>query len=371
MMVFLAHAATFVRVTPRRSARVASRVATRAQRSLFCSLAEPEPPTQYPVAALAWDLETTGLDTSTAEIVQLSIVCVNSARETPPVFTRLVMPKHDVPVEASNVHGWTRDRLADEGAEDFASVWAEAQQWLDDSFPSTSPLVWAAHNGHNYDRPILLRHIAEAAQPPPRVARWVDTLHFARRAIRPKRYGPGQYTLGRLYSDATGESLAGAHDAEVDTRALGRVWRWLVEEVDDAPLKFQSYLQREAYPPPAPAPSAAAEAAGDDAAPERRRKRRAAPKVGVALDDDAALDELPGVGALISTRLQSRGIECVGDLRRLYDEQGRDYKAMRSAMRKMLPGVNFMAINKLVASVGASAEAPEPEPEPEPASAAA
>ena len=125
------------------------------------------------------------------------------------------------------------------------SVWAEAQQWLDDSFPSTSPLVWAAHNGHNYDRPILLRHIAEAAQPPPRVARWVDTLHFARRAIRPKRYGPGQYTLGRLYSDATGESLTGAHDAEVDTRALGRVWRWLVEEVDDAPLKFQSYLQRE------------------------------------------------------------------------------------------------------------------------------
>ena len=107
------------------------------------------------------------------------------------------------------------------------------------------------NNGHNYDRPILLRHIAEAAQPAPRVARWVDTLHFARRAIRPKRYGPGQYTLGRLYSDATGESLAGAHDAEVDTRALGRVWRWLVEEVDDAPLKFQSYLQREAYPPPA------------------------------------------------------------------------------------------------------------------------
>ena len=89
----------------------------------------------------------------------------------------------------------------------------------------------------------------------------------------------------------------------------------------------------------------------------------------MALDDDAALDALPGVGALISSRLQSRGIECVGDLRRLYDEQGRDYKAMRSAMRKMLPGVNFMAINKLVASVGASAEAPEPEPEP--ASAAA
>ena len=38
-------------------------------------------------------------------------------------------------------------------------------------------------------------------------------------------------------------------------------------------------------------------------------------------------------------------------------------------MRKMLPGVNFMAINKLVAGVRASAEAPEPEPEP--ASAAA
>ena len=179
--------------------------------------------------------------------------------------------------------GWTRDRLADEGAEDFASVWAEAQQWLDDSFPSTSPLVWAAHNGHSYDRPILLRHIAEAAQRC-RASRGGST-RSTLRAARSGRSGTARASTRSAGSTPTPPAdRSPAHTTPRSTAPLGRVWRWLVEEVDDAPLKFQSYLQREAYPPPAPAPSAAAEPArattrrpsGSAAAPRGAKGRRGA-----------------------------------------------------------------------------------------------
>lgn len=175
---------------------------------------------QYPAAGLAWDIETTGIDTNVAEIVQLAVVCANSARNAS--FSALVMPEGEVDPGAAAVHGLTKDRLRELGAKPLGDVWADCLDWIGASFPPTSPLVWAAHNGDRFDRPVLTRCLADAALPPPRAAAWLDTLTLARSAL-PGRYGKGSYTLTRLHADSCGAGIEGAHDALADAQALSTV----------------------------------------------------------------------------------------------------------------------------------------------------
>lgn len=181
-------------------------------------------------AALAFDLETTGLDVNHCEIVQIAIVVANSQRGAR--FSRLVLPDGDIDPQASAVHGLTRDSLEAAGATPFAEVWQECEAWLDETMKSsTRPLVWAAHNGNRFDRPILLRCVdratgGSACLRSPR-ASWIDTLSLARSALPGRRWegSQGPYTLGRLYEDASGRSLDGAHDALADAEALAVVWK--------------------------------------------------------------------------------------------------------------------------------------------------
>ena len=315
---------------------------------------------QYPAAGLAWDIETTGIDTNVAEIVQLAVVCANSARNAS--FSAYVMPEGEVDPEAAAVHGLTKDRLRELGAKPLGDVWTDCLDWIGASFPPTSPLVWAAHNGDRFDRPVLTRCLADAALPPPRAAAWLDTLTLARSAL-PGRYGKGSYTLTRLHADSCGAGIEGAHDALADAQALStvrartrphtrtpaegtshphalrrnahvyamQVWRWLVEEASaDArrPETFQAHLQYAAYPHLAPPPQLPA-----DLRPARRATRSSgsiqpsaeAPSV-VALsfggsEGDATpmvtgteLEAMPGVGPHIASRLRAKGIADIAAL---------------------------------------------------------
>ena len=227
-------------------------------------------------AALAFDLETTGLDLRTSEVVQIAIVIANSKRGA--CFVRKVLPEGQIDPGASAVHGFTRESLIADGAAPFATVWKECEDWLDETLQSsTRPLVWAAHNGKRFDFPILTRcvnHVSgstSALLRPPR-ARFVDTLTLARESM-PRRTSDGHsgpYTLGSLYRAASrGASLVGAHDAMADAQALAHVWRWLVEDVgaDSTTRDFQNHLQSIGYglprasPPPPPRRAATASTA--------------------------------------------------------------------------------------------------------------
>lgn len=80
-------------------------------------------PGQEYVAGLAYDLETTSLDPETTEVVQIAIVAVNSRTpDDPPTFTRLVLPEGPIEAGAAAVHGYTRERLIEEGARPFEEV---------------------------------------------------------------------------------------------------------------------------------------------------------------------------------------------------------------------------------------------------------
>lgn len=272
---------------------VVAMAATDARTGASASAAPAMPKQQEFVAALAFDLETTGLDVRRNEIVQIAIVVANSNKGAK--FSRLVLPEGPIDPGASAVHGFTREFLIAHGARPFGEVWDECEAWISATLGSdTRPLVWCAHNGRSFDQPVLTRCVDELYQkraaeartsadgerggegggkekageaeggeaavqeqqqeeerrrrsglPPspaslspllryPRAV-WIDTLELARRALprRPRGAdGLGPHTLGSLYFTASGgESLAGAHDALADAQALALVWKWLVTDV--------------------------------------------------------------------------------------------------------------------------------------------
>ena len=340
---------------------------------------------QEAVAALAFDLETTGRDPHSNEIVQIAIVCANSLKPTPPSFTRLVLPEGPIDPGAQAVHGYSRERLLDEGARSFEEVWAEAEEWIEGTFQSTRPLVWCAHNGHRFDRPILTRSVAAlsaqgtatqgratgsshnpvgpslGASLAPSRAVFVDTLPMARAAF-PNRSGPGSHTLGRLYADALrGEStLENAHDALADANALVTVWRWLVEEmrVDSRAENFQQHLQELAYGPRHEPTTLRRATRSTRTRSTRTSSTRTSALSGGSLGsaiessvDTTLLTSVPGVGDVISKRLQAKGIMSAQALHELWVERGRDPQKMRGWLVKSMPGVSPFALYKVVSGL--------------------
>lgn len=66
------------------------------------------------------DTETTGVDTSTARILQAAVVDIHPGRR-PDITQWLIDPGCEVPAEAAEVHGWTRDRVVEKvGGEGMA-----------------------------------------------------------------------------------------------------------------------------------------------------------------------------------------------------------------------------------------------------------
>ena len=364
-------------------------------------------PEQEYVAALAFDLETTGLDVRSNEIVQLAVVVANSNRGAK--FSRLVLPEGPIDPGAAAVHGFTRQALIEQGAQPFAKVWAECEQWLADTLRSeTRPVVWAAHNGQKFDRPVLLRCVGEfyrqraveagedsddameadggapALGPAPALspllctprAAWVDTLQLARRAL-PDRVrgsdGHGPHTLSSLYGTASGgESLDGAHDALVDAEALSCVWKWLVEQAgaddestawaaealvdassqDDAkgglPSPFQAHLQYHGY--------RLFDVFGHQNPAERRaatptrRARRASPPR--EMDAElASMLRINGVGPVLAERLGNKGIGSYDELRARYMQSGR--QKMCGWLAASMPGLDKRVISKAVKGMSA------------------
>ena len=314
------------------------------------------------VAALCYDLETTGLNTKTNEIIQLAIVCVNSRKNAE--FSRLCYPDGEIDSGASAVHGWTKRKLQEHGAVPFGEAWAECEGWLEQTFNGTRPLVWAAHNGRRFDRPILERHIRQLPIGRSEAfsgerATHVDTLVLARAAL-PKRFGPGSHSLARLHDDAGEGPIADAHDAIADARALGKVWRWLVTRdpsgdasvsQDDPQKSFQRYLQRVGYSSggeqagvlawpghtPAAQPQKPMRAATDSRASRPSRNYGAIPPNSAELDPDPA----PAEASAPSRPRQKSGVASAGA--GLSDEAG---------------VIEFPGVGKRLAAVGGSGSEP-------------
>jgi DNA helicase-2/ATP-dependent DNA helicase PcrA len=107
------------------------------------------------VSFTAVDLETTDRDTGSAEIVEIAAVRVRDGEITES-FSALVKPAVAITPGASATHGIDAAALA--GAPTFADVWPQFREFCGDD-------VIVAHNGYDFDFPILRRMVRDIGAP--------------------------------------------------------------------------------------------------------------------------------------------------------------------------------------------------------------
>lgn len=173
-----------------------------------------------------FDLETTGTDVRTAEVVQaafVSVTCTSGGYKTLSEAKALFLPMLPIPPEATAVHGISDADVADaDGFDDYGHACD-----LSDALRDADVLL--TFNGLAYDVPILERYIGAPLAHPChvdvyRLWRRLQASDYTKNAAGlPASLMRG--TLGAAYYWATGEELDGAHDALNDVRGTIDVMR--------------------------------------------------------------------------------------------------------------------------------------------------
>jgi DNA polymerase III epsilon subunit family exonuclease len=162
---------------------------------------------------VTFDLETTGTDVASCEIVEIGAARVEHGRVVD-TFHALVRPVQSVPASATAVHGYRDADLAE--AARFDDVWPRFRSFVGDR-------VLIAHNAQRFDIPVLRRQAA--GQDGSEDLVFFDTLPLARALTEESA------TLEALVR-RTGVTLERAHHALDDAVALVGVFQalWLEKQ---------------------------------------------------------------------------------------------------------------------------------------------
>ena len=184
---------------------------------------EPELP-KWAKRLCVFDLETTGLDVTTARIVTATVATLDQNGEVQELREWLVNPGVDIPTAASDVHGVTTEMAQKVGMDPKTAV-AEISQMLA-QHNLEMPLV--AFNAP-YDFSILkaeaVRHSLEPLEPKP----VIDPLVLDKQV---DRYRKGKRNLG-VMSEHYGIKLDDAHNSTADAVAAGRIAQQLARKFSE------------------------------------------------------------------------------------------------------------------------------------------
>ncbi len=160
-----------------------------------------------------FDLETTGLELSTARVVTACVAVIDANGEIEQLDEWLVNPGIEIPEVATSVHGITTEKALSEGKEAKLAI-SEIVSTLK-HLNQSMPLV--AFNAP-YDFTIMqfeaTRYGADSLIPAP----VIDPLVIDRKL----RFGPGKRNL-TILCDLYGVRLADAHNSTADAVAAGRL----------------------------------------------------------------------------------------------------------------------------------------------------
>ncbi len=151
------------------------------------------------------DLETTGLDPATCDIVELSAFRVRDGAIVAE-YQQLVRPRVPITEGARKIHGITDEELRDKPT--LEQIWPAFREFCGDD-------ILVAHNGNEFDFPVLRRLGGELLEGGDFVS--YDSLLLAR------SLHSGSCKLGEL-AHAFGIELPQAHRAAADARALALVF---------------------------------------------------------------------------------------------------------------------------------------------------
>lgn len=178
---------------------------------------------------LAFDLETTGISTTSDRVVQIALVGADPDG-TAVHFEHIVNPRRPIPYGASNVHGIFDQDVQGKG--DFATIADDVAQLIEGS-------VIVGHNVRKFDLEMLENEFLRLGKRMPRPKAVMDTYELVRRLNIPR-----PHNLGALCS-RHGISLENAHTAAADAAAsLLLFWRL---SVDHAPSFRRSLEELERW----------------------------------------------------------------------------------------------------------------------------
>lgn len=155
-----------------------------------------------------FDLETTGLDTSKDQIVQIAIISYSFLTQSVEEFTSYVKPHLDTIMhrKAEQTHGISMPMLND--APCFSDVFPKISHLFDKS-------LICGYNIETFDIPLLDQEILRYHLKSYKLDAYLD-LYQVFREIGSKKKG---HTLFQCYKHLCGKDLANAHDALSDTKA--------------------------------------------------------------------------------------------------------------------------------------------------------
>jgi len=161
---------------------------------------------------VAVDIETSAFDREVCEIVQLGAARVRDG-EIVAEYQQLVRPRAPITPESQKVHEITNEEVADQPR--LEEVWAAFLEFCGSD-------ILIAHNGNDFDFPILVREAGRCGGAGPGWATY-DSLPLAR------SLHPGSRRLGDL-AQAFGIEIPRKHRAPDDARALAQVFPRLQAE---------------------------------------------------------------------------------------------------------------------------------------------
>lgn len=179
--------------------------------------------------AVAFDTETTGLDTHTARLVQIGGVAVARGTVRPDeAFESLVRPGLPVPPESTRIHGITDEQVHE--APDFASVWSSFE-----TFRCGRPLIGYALG---FDLAILEREAARAG------IQWEQPRTLCVRTLsRVVNRDLGDHSLEALAA-RLGFEITGRHQALGDAIAAARVFTGLLPRLQAMGIRTFAEAER-------------------------------------------------------------------------------------------------------------------------------
>lgn len=163
-----------------------------------------------------FDLETTGVDTATDRIVEISLVKID-VDGTKSVKTRRINPEMPIPAEATAVHGITDEDVKDEPT--FRQIARSLAQYIEGC-------DFGGFNSNRFDLPMLVEEFMRAGVDVDfRKRKFVDVQTIFHRKE--------QRTLVAAYKFYCDKDLENAHSAEADTLATYEVLEAQIERYPD------------------------------------------------------------------------------------------------------------------------------------------
>ena len=181
-------------------------------------------------AIISYDLESSGVDTSTARIVQIAAK-KRFPDGTVEVKNILINPTIPIPKEASDVHGITDEMVKD--APTFKQLAQAMQKWF-----HGSDLL--GFNSDSYDNILLIEEMNRAGVT---FLDWEPNFVDVRKVFQ-KLY---PNTLGDIYKRFFNKELDGAHDALIDITATDDILEYMLSNHSDleldSPEKIDDFCQ--------------------------------------------------------------------------------------------------------------------------------